>query len=103
MLQFLTGGAWGIVIRRICEAATRTLPLLAVLFLPIALGIPYIYEWANLSLVTADPVMLHKHIYLNVPFFLARAVFYFAGWLVFVVGFVAFLGIAKATHTMLES
>src|SRR5436305_2293552 len=38
MLQFLTGGAWGLVIRRTAEAATRTLPMLALLFLPIAAG-----------------------------------------------------------------
>ena len=36
MLQHVTGGAWGVVIRRPCEAAARTLPLLALLFLPIA-------------------------------------------------------------------
>ena len=40
MLQYLTGGAWGVVIRRPCEAAARTLPLLALLFLPIVIGIP---------------------------------------------------------------
>ena len=80
MLQFLTGGAWGIVIRRICEAATRTLPLLALLFLPIALGIPRIYKWADAELVKVDHIVEHKHIYLNPPFFLARAFLYFAGW-----------------------
>jgi hypothetical protein len=83
MLQFLSGGAWGIVIRRICEAAMRTLPLLALLFVPIALGIPYLYEWANSNLASADEIMRHKHVYLNVPFFLIRAVIYFAGWIIF--------------------
>ncbi len=80
MLQFLTGGAWGVVIRRICEAATRTLPLLALLFLPIALGIPRIYEWSDAEAVKVDHVLQHKHIYLNTPFFLVRAFLYFAGW-----------------------
>ncbi len=80
MLQFLTGGAWGVVIRRICEAAARTLPLLVLFFLPIALGIPRIYKWADPELVRADHILEHKHIYLNVPFFLARAAVYFAGW-----------------------
>src|SRR5262249_48955912 len=47
MLQHLTGGAWGMVIRRPLEAATRTLPLLALLFLPLAVGLPYLYAWAD--------------------------------------------------------
>ena len=38
MVYHLTGGSWGLLIRRILEAAMRTLPLLAVLFLPIACG-----------------------------------------------------------------
>jgi hypothetical protein len=80
MLQFLTGGAWGVVIRRICEAAARTLPLLALLFLPIALGIPRIYEWSDPGKVKVDQILQHKHIYLNTPFFLVRTVLYFAGW-----------------------
>lgn len=80
MLQFLTGGAWGVLIRRICEAAVRTLPLLVLLFLPIALGIPRIYKWADVELVKVDRILAHKHLYLNVPFFLVRAFLYFAGW-----------------------
>ena len=43
MMQYLTGGAWGIMTRRTLESATRTLPLLALLFIPVALGIPHLY------------------------------------------------------------
>jgi hypothetical protein len=81
MLQYLTGGAWGIVIRRPAEAAARTLPLMALLFLPIVIGIPNLYPWAHAKLVAADPILRHKATYLNVPFFLIRAAGYFAGWL----------------------
>jgi hypothetical protein len=81
MLQYLTGGAWGMVIRRPCEAASRTLPLLLVLFIPIAIGIPHLYQWSHSDIVAHDPVLQHKHIYLNVPFFLIRAGMYFVGWL----------------------
>jgi len=81
MLQYLTGGAWGMVIRRPCEAASRTLPVLAILFLPIAAGIPHLYRWSHADRVAHDPVLLHKAVYLNVPFFLIRAAVYFAGWL----------------------
>ena len=83
MLQFLSGGAWGIVIRRICEAAIRTIPLLTLLFLPIAFGIHSLYDWSNANLAASDEVIRHKHVYLNVPFFLIRAAIYFASWNLF--------------------
>jgi hypothetical protein len=81
MIQYITGGAWGAVIRRLLESATRTLPLMAVLFLPIALGVGDLYEWARPEHVAHDPILQHKSLYLNVPFFLGRAVFYFAAWI----------------------
>jgi hypothetical protein len=69
------------VIRRLLESATRTLPLMAVLFIPIALGLTDLYEWARPEHVAHDPILQHKSLYLNVPFFLARAVFYFVAWI----------------------
>ena len=83
MLQYLSGGAWGIVIRRITESATRTLPWLAALFIPILIGIPKLYIWSHADAVNADPLLKHKQLYLNVPFFYARALVYFAGWYLF--------------------
>ena len=44
MLQHLTGGGWGFVIRRILEASTRTLPVMAVLFIPVLLGAHSLYH-----------------------------------------------------------
>ena len=73
MLQYLTGGAWGVVIRRPCEAAARTMPLVALMFLPIVIGIPNLYPWAHPETVAADEVLRHKQPYLNVPFFRASA------------------------------
>ncbi len=83
MLQYLTGGSWGLVIRRITESATRTIPLLAFLFLPIRLGSPKLYSWSHDEVVKADPLLQHKHLYLNVPFFIVRVLIYFIGWWVF--------------------
>ena len=80
MLNHLTGGVWGAVIRRLLEAGARAVPLLALLFLPIALGVGRIYEWARPELVAADPILRMKQPYLNVPFFLVRAAFFFAVW-----------------------
>jgi len=81
MLQYLTGGAWGVVIRRPCEAAARTLPLVALMFVPIVIGIPNLYSWSHAKVVAADEILQHKQVYLNVPFFLIRAAVYFAGWI----------------------
>jgi hypothetical protein len=81
MIHHIAGGAWGAVIRRLLECGTRTLPLLAVLFVPIALGVDHLYTWAQPEHVAHDAALLHKSAYLNVPFFLARAIFYFSAWL----------------------
>src|SRR6266852_8354290 len=47
MIRHLTGGCWGTVIRRTLGAAMRTLPLLALLFIPIILGMHRLYIWAQ--------------------------------------------------------
>lgn len=76
-IQFLTGGAWGVVIRRPAEAAMRTLPALAVLFLPLALTAGILYPWAHPH--EGEP--LHNAWYLNLPSFWVRAAVYFAIWI----------------------
>jgi hypothetical protein len=80
MLHHLSGGAWGVVIRRVLEAASRTLPFMALLFLPIAFGINELYLWANPEAVAKDAILQHKAAYLNVPFFIIRAAIYFVIW-----------------------
>jgi len=80
MLQNLAGGAWGLVIERVLEAGSRTLPLLAVLFLPLLFGLSSLYLWANPQAVAASHLLQHKAPYLNPPFFMARALFLFAIW-----------------------
>jgi len=80
MMQHLTGGAWGMVLRRPAEAAARCLPLLLVLFIPIAFGIPTLYPWSHPDVVAADAIMKHKQTFLNTPFFLVRAFVYLGGW-----------------------
>jgi hypothetical protein len=81
MTQYLTGGAWGVMTRRILEAAARTLPLMAVLFIPVAFGIPHLYPWASGGDVARDDVLRHRAGYMNPTFFIIRAVIYFAIWL----------------------
>jgi hypothetical protein len=80
MVQHLSGGSWGIF-RRVFEASSRTLPLLALLFLPIVLGMGDLYPWTSAALVQQDEVLRHKAPYLNTGFFLIRALVYFGGWI----------------------
>jgi hypothetical protein len=81
MVQHLTGGRWALVIRRILEASTRTLPLMAVAAIPIPLfGMQSLYIWSRPG--QTDPVVVAKLGYLNPQFFAARMVFYFAVWFV---------------------
>lgn len=83
MLQHLTGGGWGLVIRRTLEAATRTLPLMLVLFIPIVAGAKWLYPWTHPEELAAHPSLVEKaDRYLNVPFFTVRAALYFAIWLI---------------------
>jgi hypothetical protein len=81
MIYFLTGGAWGFLVRRILEAGMRTLPLLALLFIPIGLGVGYLYIWAHPDQVKGLTALEHQRVYLNVPFFWGRAVLYFVLWI----------------------
>jgi hypothetical protein len=83
MVQHMTGGGWGLVIRRLLESATRTFPLLALMFLPVAFGVRSVYLWAKPPAGASEALthaLAHKALYLNIPFFLGRAVFYFAVW-----------------------
>lgn len=81
MVHHLTGGAWGVVIRRPLEAAIGTLPFMAVLFIPIILGMGHLYHWSHADAVAADRVLQEKAAYLNVPFFIVRQVIYFVIWI----------------------
>jgi len=83
MLQHLTSGHWGIIIRRPLESATRTLPLVAAFFLPIAfIGMKYLYgAWLDPEKVKKEPLSDFQRGYLTHNGYLTRAVMYFATWL----------------------
>lgn len=81
LMHHTVGGKWGVTIRRLLEAQMRTLPLIAVLIIPILFGLRFLYPWANHELVMQTPVLQHKAPYLNTPFFIGRVVLYFAVFL----------------------
>jgi len=76
MVQHLSGGLWGLSIRRILEAATKGLPLMLVLWIPLVLGRHYLYGW-----MSGEGVNQGNSWYLNMPFWWLRQVIYFASWL----------------------
>jgi len=80
MIQHLSGGTWG-VFRRVFEASSRTLPLMAALFIPVIAGMTDLYPWSHPDLVQEDHILQHKALYLNSGFFIARYVVYFLGWI----------------------
>src|SRR5467141_2464674 len=89
MLQHLVAGHWGIIIRRPLESATRTLPLMVVAFLPIAVfGMHYLYSghdkekgWLNAPPTGEGALSAFQKSYLTLNGFYIRAVIYFAVWL----------------------
>ena len=81
LLHMLTGGAWGDALRPACRAALATLPLMAVLFVPLALNLEALYPWADPEKVAHSELLQHKQPYLNETAFIARTVGYFVVWL----------------------
>jgi hypothetical protein len=81
MLQHLTGGRWGFVIRRFLEAGFMTLPLMALLFVPLLFGLRELFPWARPAEAAVNPVLRHRASYLNPPGFIIRAIVVFAIWI----------------------
>src|SRR3954463_14786069 len=82
MVHNLSGGKWGWTIRPFLEAGIRTLPLMAILFVPVALGLTSIYPWTNHDLVAHDAALQSKEVYLNSKAWLCRAVGFWVLWLI---------------------
>ena len=80
MLHHLTGAVWSVVIRRLMENLTRPLPLIALLFIPVALNLKRLYLWADPSRVSADPGLARKAVWLNPLAFDVRSAAYLASW-----------------------
>lgn len=81
LIHQLTGGQWGFTIRRLLETGAMTLPVMALFFIPILVGMPWLYPWTNPELVAESHVLSYKAgWWLNVPFFVGRTVLYFVIW-----------------------
>jgi len=82
MVHYLTGSRWGLTVRRVNEAATGTIWLMGLFFIPLLFNLRGLYLWARPEVVQADQVLQLKSAYLNPSFFIGRAVFYFVIWIV---------------------
>lgn len=80
MIQFVSGGAWGVMIRRLLEAGSRTIYVMWLAFLPLIIFAPQIYSWANPA-YESTKIVQAKHLYLNLPFFYIRYVIYGVIWM----------------------
>lgn len=79
--QAVTGGGWHVCFKRVPEAIASTLPFAAaLLFLTLAGGMGWLYEWSHPDIVNSDPILAGKAGWLNVTFFLGRAVLIVALW-----------------------
>ncbi len=83
LIQHVARAGWSAVVRRIAENSAATLPLFALLFLPILLGFGHLYPWSHES----DKVLEAKRWWLGAELgnhsmakFVLRAVIFFAVW-----------------------
>jgi hypothetical protein len=82
MLQYVTGGAWGLFLRRILEASASLIMPLAVLFIPLILGLPLVYEeYGHWTPVHTEPRLQGKAIWLSAPAVTIKAILFFACWI----------------------
>jgi hypothetical protein len=81
MLQYTTGGEWGLMIRRPLGAAARTMMWMLLFFIPIAIGMKYLYPWMDLDWARHDEVVSQKLAYLNWKRFGIFALVYFGAWI----------------------
>ena len=83
MIHELTGGHWGRVLRPPLEAAMSTLPLVALLAIPLAFGLPSLFEWARPDAVAGSALLQAKQWFLNAPGFIVRNAAWLAAWSAF--------------------
>jgi hypothetical protein len=80
LLQHVTRSGWSVVVRRIAEALAANVWLMAVLVVPVVLGMHHLYHWTHVEEAAHDPILAGKLGFLNPTFFIARLVVYFLVW-----------------------
>ncbi len=86
LIHHITGAHWGMVMRRVAENLSCTLPLMGFFMIPLFFGMHDLFHWSHTDAVAHDPILLGKSGYLNVTFFVIRNIVYFVIWGVLVRG-----------------
>jgi hypothetical protein len=82
LTAFVTRAGWSVVVRRLAEHVAATLPVLGVLFVPVALGLSELYPWSRPEVVAGDAVLTGKAGWLSSGPFLVRSAGYLLVWAV---------------------
>ncbi len=84
MVQYLTGSAWSVTMRRIMENIMMTLPACAILFIPIAFGLKDIYPLDGSCYGRGGSGAAAEGGYLSENFFIIRTYIMFALWSIWI-------------------
>jgi hypothetical protein len=84
VIQSISQSGWSSAFKRVSEAMMSYIPFAALFFLLLWFGMNDLYHWSHKDIVALDPLVQHKSVFLNVPFFFARMILYFVLWIVFV-------------------
>lgn len=80
LLQHLSRAGWSASLRRLAEALSGNIVLMALLAIPLVLGMGSLYEWSHADVVAGDKVLQGKAVYLNTSAFILRLAGYFVVW-----------------------
>jgi hypothetical protein len=83
VIQNITQSGWSSAFQRVSEAMMLYIPFAAVFFLLFFFGMKDVYQWTHSEDVAGDPLLIHKSVFLNTPFFIIRMVIYFSLWILF--------------------
>jgi hypothetical protein len=80
MLQYLSGGTWGLIIRRQLQAASKNIPLMLAMFIPLMFGLQRLYPWADVNRVASDEILRHRLPVYDIKWWVIRVILYFVAW-----------------------
>src|SRR4030066_231696 len=82
-LEYIVGADWSVPIRRVVEFFAATIPLLAILVIPLLFNVHELFHWSHAEAVADDEILQGKAPYLNVSFFIIRVFVLIGLWSLF--------------------
>ena len=87
-LEYIVGADWSVPIRRVVEFFAATIPLLAILVIPLLFNIGELFHWSHPESIAEDKILNAKVPYLNISFFIIRVFVLIGLWSLFYFFFV---------------